>query len=259
MASMEDLVYRAKHGDADAFADLLEELAPIIRGRAGRFNYVLPDFDDLCQEGRFGVWQAVWEWDPSSPYPFTAVATVRIWHRMLDAVKESRSVRKGGRWAAYSLNAPLSMDGDSGTLEEVIPNADMDQLARMIVGAELAALVQQIRDANLSVQERTVLILRALGYRQVEIAADLGMTTGGVQSALTRAGRKLGIAPMDRRRNDDEIAALYRAGSTSKEIAAQFGCDGNTVLRICRSRGIPIRKRGANGSRSLFRTRVGSI
>lgn len=81
-----DLIYAAQTGDIDALNMLIEENIGLIKDIANRFwekfNNGKFDIDDLIQEGRIGLWNAIMDFDFNQNCTLTTFAYKRIYRKI---------------------------------------------------------------------------------------------------------------------------------------------------------------------------------
>ena len=179
----ETLAQRAKNGDDEALADLIERYTPLVCMRARAYARGVMDVDDVYQEGMIALLKAVRNYREDGGASFRTYAGVCITNRIIMAY----------RWAAgrknFPLNnfVPLSEEGASCGVfagEEANPE-------KMLVEEEDLLLLKRFISRGLSKMERQVLMLYLGGYSYKEIADSLCITSKAADNALQRVRRKL--------------------------------------------------------------------
>src|SRR3954454_22682481 len=87
------LIAEAKRGDPIAQVRLLAEYEPMVRKISGQFILPGGERDDVAQEARWGLVEAVRAWDPARGVPFHCFAKLCATHEVRMAVT-SASARK---------------------------------------------------------------------------------------------------------------------------------------------------------------------
>ena len=77
-----------------------------------------------------------------------------------------------------------------------------------------------------------------------ELAAEFGISRQTVSTHLRRANTPIRREGLDRGYSR-EVAALYEAGWTSRELAGRYEVSPDTILRTLRRQGVTIRSRNA--------------
>ena len=178
----EQLALLAHEGCEDAFSQLVQRCASIVRRHAAMYRSVQLEAEDLEQEGLVGLLSAVRTYQESGGASFRTYASVCIRRRMLSAV------RRAGAAKQIPSSELISMDEGGASLEEPA------------VPTDPAVLLQQREDADrfqnrlketLTQLEYQVLMLYLGAYSYEEIAQLLHSTSKAVDNALQRVRRKL--------------------------------------------------------------------
>jgi RNA polymerase sigma-70 factor (ECF subfamily) len=191
-----DLIARARDGDADAFKELTEPHRRELQVHCYRMLGSFQDAEDAVQDTLLSAWQAF--------DGFEGRASIRTWlfriatNHCLDALRSARR-RPTREWVE-----PVSDPPEPTRLGEVVwlepfPDALLGSATDAPLGPE--ACYEQTEAISLAfvtalqvlpARQRAVLILRdVLGYRAREVADILDSTVGSVNSALKRARASL--------------------------------------------------------------------
>lgn len=172
----QELVSRAKQGDQDAFAQLVEANQNKIYTLALRMTGNPEDGADLAQEAFLRAWRSL----PS----FQGESSFSTWlYRLTSNLCIDFLRREKRRKAAVTVT---SLDDEDGAAPAEVPDhrfSPESELERK----ELRTAVGQAL-LNLSDEHRQVLVLRELeGLSYGEIAAQLALEEGTVKSRIARA------------------------------------------------------------------------
>ncbi|KAB2352429.1 sigma-70 family RNA polymerase sigma factor [Actinomadura rudentiformis] len=238
-SSAEDLLGLARHGDGEAFRELVEPYRRELQVHCYRILGSVQDAEDLVQETLLAAWRGIGG--------FEERASVRTWLYRIATNRCLNALRAGSRrpqeQPAYRpevvLPEPSRRRAEPIWLEPY-PDLLLDEIVDHVPGPEaryearesvslafLAALQQ------LPPRQRAVLVLRdVLGFRAVEVAAILETTENAVTSALKRARETLArelpgsdwkSAPLpdspQERRVVDDFARAFQAGDVDAVVA----------------------------------------
>lgn len=167
---MDELVERARHGDREAFAALVQVTSNRMYALAAR---ILRD-SDLAEDALQGALMAAWRNLPSLRDP----ARFEAWLRRLVVHSCYAEARRRRTWTANIRVLPV--DGPVGP-DGMLTVVDRDALDRAF--------------SRLSVEQRAVFVLHHhVGLALTEIAETLGIPTGTARSRLHYATRTLRAA-----------------------------------------------------------------
>lgn len=167
MATDTTLIQRAIDGDERAMRQLWSQHAPHIDAVVRRLVGNADDAVDIAQE---------------------------VWIQIFRALPTYRGDSQFGTWAhRIAVNRTLNALRRTRRLAKIETDIEEDT-ASVEHGSERALLASSIEDAaaRLSPGARTVFLMHDVeGYTHEEIAAELGITTGGSKSQLFKARAKL--------------------------------------------------------------------
>ena len=181
----ETLAQRAKNGDDEALADLIERYTPLVCMRARAYARGVMDVDDVYQEGMIALLKAVRNYREDTAGSFRTFAAVCVNNKMLSAVTAHMRDKNA------PMRSYLSLSGreiPEDLLAAVSPETDPEKL--VIASEDSAARNRRIENL-LSPFERQVLRLYLSSYSYEEMSRQLGSSTKAVDNALQRVRRKL--------------------------------------------------------------------
>lgn len=184
------LIRAARRGDRAAEARVLGLYEPMVRRIARTLHMPGGERDDLAQEARLGILDAIRAWDPDRRVPFKSFA----W---LCAVRQARMAVNAARAAKHEpLNSARTLHriaGENGhALEDTLEatgRPDDDPVAKTLGRERLRGILQ--RAHTLTDLERRALALSAADHSHHDCAGKLGVGERAVNNALQRARRKL--------------------------------------------------------------------
>ena len=181
----ETLAQRAKNGDDEALADLIERYTPLVCMRARAYARGVMDVDDVYQEGMIALLKAVRNYREDTAGSFRTFAAVCVNNKMLSAVTAHMRDKNA------PLRSYLSLSGreiPEDLLAAVSPETDPEKL---VIASEESAARNRLIESLLSPFERQVLRLYLSSYSYEEMSRQLGSSTKAVDNALQRVRRKL--------------------------------------------------------------------
>jgi len=204
------MILAARRGDATAQARVLAQYEPMMRLIARRLYLPGGEPDDLAQEARVGLVDAMRRWDPARGVPFSNFAWLCATREARNAVVAARAtkhhvltmamplgVADGSAKDAYTAGeTPLDSQANAQRRRRVRTTAAAsayggghDPVAKILAREQLQALIARMR--TLSPLERQALVLANNDRSYDEIATALHVRVRAVNNALQRARHKL--------------------------------------------------------------------
>ncbi len=149
-----DLLERARRQEAAAIDELMAGYGWLVEHLSR--GYFLPgaEREDLLQEGRLGLWEAVCSFDPAYDRPLGEHIAMQVRNRLLQAVRKATRKKHALLSAAAPLEGlqrpPGSEDGDPSVVltEDLVRKLSHD-LHERLSSLELSALVSRLRGGSL--------------------------------------------------------------------------------------------------------------
>lgn len=174
-ADEQELIARARGGNADAYADLVRLHQQLAFRTALVVLRSAPDAEEAVQDAFVKAWSALPRFRPGAPF--------RPWLLTIVA-REAQSTRRAGRRRTHWTERATREERTLG------PIAAESAEAVVLVGEQASALHAHL--AALAPRDREVIELRyLLDLSEQEIAAVLGVRPGTVKSRLARAKARL--------------------------------------------------------------------
>ena len=167
----------ARNGDVAAQNEIILALTPLLIRLSARYFIIGGDKEDLLQEARIGLHNAIRSYDPEKNVDFLPYAKTCIHNNIISAINE----------AAAQKHAVLnrSIDLDSAMLFSYDSPMDL-----MIVRERLEAVLAEVQ-SQLSNLEKKVLFLYLDGMSYKKIASMLRISEKSVSNALCRIRGKI--------------------------------------------------------------------
>lgn len=171
-----DLVNRARRGDEDAFAMLVEQNQSRIYHLALRMTNHPEDAAELCQEAFLNAWKGLARFQGESSF---ATWLYRLCsNACIDFLRREKR-RK-------SISMTVSLDDEENARQAELPDLRTDPAYRLEQQEQRGAIQRGL--SSLSEDHRQVLVLRELeGLSYAEISTLLNLEEGTVKSRIARA------------------------------------------------------------------------
>lgn len=169
------LVEKARRGDQDAFAALVEQNQGKVYNLALRLTGSAEDASDVAQEAFLNAWRGLPSFQGDSGFP---TWLYRLTHNAAIDFLRRRARQRGAE-------APLSLDEEENGLAALTPDpapSPQEQLEHRELQAALAEGLDR-----LTPEHRQALSLRLSGLSYTEIAQILEVEEGTVKSRIARA------------------------------------------------------------------------
>ena len=177
----EQLIEMLRAGDARVEDFLMDKYKSLVRSRARKLYLEGGDTEDLLQEGMWGLFKAVREYDPEKAASFRTFAELCMTRQMYTAIAKASQKKH------EMLNRYVSLSMEDENTEVCVPAPGPEELVVERAGAD--ELLENIKKA-LSPMETKVLDLYLSGMDYHEIAAALKKSDKSVDNALQRIRSK---------------------------------------------------------------------
>jgi len=216
----EDLLARARAGDGDAFAELVEPYRRELHVHCYRMLGSVQDAEDLLQEILLAAWRGLDR--------FEERASLRVWLYRIATNRCLNALRARGRRPEEPrmveppeptrLSEPYWLEPYPDVLLDGQPSVELGPEARYEADESIAlAFVAALQ--HLPPQQRCVLVLRdALGFSAADVAEILDTGEGAVRGALQRARATVRDRFGDSRPDDGGLPASPQA----RDVVARF-------------------------------------
>ena len=184
------LIRDAQRGDRAAEARLLELYEPMARCIASTHFMPGGERDDLAQQARLGIFDAIHAWDPRRRVPFRSFAWLCAVRETRMAVSAAHAGKHEPLNGARSLHRAAGADGHA--LEDTLQatgRPDADPVAKALARERLREILARVR--TLTDLECRALALSANDISHHDCAGRLGVGERAVNNALQRTRRKV--------------------------------------------------------------------
>ena len=183
-----DMLTAARSGDQTALNQLIEYYEPEVRKIACKYFLPRAEYDDLIQEGRIAVYQAVLAYKDYLDTPFLHFLRMVVKRKLIDIIRKYNRLKYLNINNAYSLNNVISETEDTSFLS-VLPNAE-DPATEVAAMDEARSIIKELNQ-DLSNLERQVFEHYFLqGFKQREVSEQLGLQPKSLDNAIQRIKRK---------------------------------------------------------------------
>lgn len=195
------VIERAKSGNRSAYHYIIRRYMRIIHGRIKKKSYFLQggDYDDLFQEGMFGLYKAIQDFKPENG-EFDVFSKICIDRQLISAIKTSTRKKHSPLNEMISLdrtlpeNDNLNMMDLLGARDDVQYKIDFDSLSpdNQMVLRETSDIQRKMLEESLSSKEKAVFELYLENKTYKEIMDDLGVENPKmIDNAIQRVKRKI--------------------------------------------------------------------
>jgi len=180
----EELIVRLRGGEADIGDFLMNKYKYLVRKKARVLFLEGGDTEDLLQEGMWGLFKAIREYQPDRGASFATFADVCIRRQLYSAIAAA------GRNKHRPLNESLSLSEMEENKVHLSAGPESDPEYVVLREEEQAELQKKVWEA-LSPLEKKVLELYLSGMDYLQIAEKLGRTGKSIDNALQRIRNKI--------------------------------------------------------------------
>ena len=184
-----DLILKAQKGDELAKNILIGNYEPLIISIINKKNFYIEgeEFQDLVQEGRLALFNAVKNYDPNRNAKFSTYAKTLIENHLINVIKSSQNSKN------MALNSALGLNNQGEVeLEELpLPVKPTRSIEEDYIGEQNAKELIDSIIQNLSPLENQILQYKLQDYTYTEIAKKLNLDSKKVDNALNRIKNKI--------------------------------------------------------------------
>lgn len=175
----EELIEMHRAGSEDIPDFLIKKYNDLVKGKASKLFLIGGDQQDLEQEGRMGLYNAIRDFDAGRDASFATFANLCVTRKMYSAIEASNREKHWPMVGYQSIyDADFQKEGGINPEEELLDKEKVSMLEKRL-SAELSSLENQVVD------------LKVIGMDYQEIAAVLGKTPKSIDNAITRIKSKL--------------------------------------------------------------------
>lgn len=189
--SDEEIVALAQRADEGASDYLVKKYINFIRGKSRAYFLMGADRDDLMQEGLFGFFKAIRDYESNHDSTFRNFAEVCIIRQVLTAVKTATRQKHQPLNSYVSLNKPVFTEENERTLTDMLANLYMPDPEELFIDKENVVLMERTLKRLLSPYELEVISRYLDGESYQEIADSTNRSIKSIDNALQRVKRKL--------------------------------------------------------------------
>ena len=178
----------ARSGNEEAFNEIIQHYEPEVRMIACKYFLPRADYDDLIQEGRIAIYQAVLSYDLNLDIPFLHFLRMVIKRKLIDSLRKYTRQKHLNLNDAYSLNNVI-FESEEKSFLSLLPNTE-DPESMVIAHDEACTMIRDL-NKDLSNLERLVFEHYFIqGFKQREVSKYLGLPPKSLDNAIQRIRRK---------------------------------------------------------------------
>lgn len=175
-----ELIKNAKNGDQDAINKIFFDKNTLVLQISKKYFMNGCDLDDIVQEGRFGLYKAIMNYDENKNDNFSNYASVVIKREILSAIRNANADKN------KMLDESIFVGEDD---EELLQSENTPEDDIML--AERFKEIKEKMFSSLSDLERQVFDYYLQEYSYIDIANILDKSPKTIDNALTRIKLKL--------------------------------------------------------------------
>ena len=179
-----ELLKLAQEKDSEAVCEIIERYKNLIKHVIRSYYLVGGDYEDLLQEGYFGLHKAIMTYNGKSN--FKSYAYVCIKNGIISAVEKDNSKKN------FPLNTSVSLSKEDEVNKNDIPDNNFNPEENYLGEESERELIENIRDV-LSVLESKILDFYLEGYTYSEIGDKLGKNEKAIDNAIQRIRKKVAL------------------------------------------------------------------
>ena len=187
------LLYRAQGGDKEALRELMERFQPLILATARRLKSADTNWQDLVQEGRLSLLEAIYDFRARGGAPFPWYARRRVYYGLYNYRRREMNTRQR---EGLILSGPAGEE-EGESLLDLLPAQGEGPEGQVLRRASYLSL--RLALARLPDKQRRVLQgLYFAGQGVTELAREMGITPPSVKGLEARGLKNLakaGILP----------------------------------------------------------------
>lgn len=185
-------IEKIRNGEKWRIDELLKKYDPLVNKISG--NYFVPggNEDDVRQEGRVGLYNAIKRFDSSKMTSFKGFASTCIKRSVVSAVKNSNRQKHIPLNSSVSLTQDAYGDSEEGG-KQLIDTIEIEtpDVAESVVTNESYYQACAKMNKVLSPLERQVFQLKLFGYSYGQMAKEIGTSEKAIDNAVQRIKSKL--------------------------------------------------------------------
>ena len=191
--SDEELVKLFKEQDKNAQECLMNRYENLVKIKVISGNFIIngAERDDIMQEARIGLYQAIKGYKLDENSSFKTFANICITRRLIDSIKTANRQKNIALNTSLSLSSSAYEDNNSLTLEEMYDVANDDDPLDIILKKEKYNDVKKLINETSSQIQKQIFPLYEEGKSYKEIASELGISVKKVDNAIQRMKKNL--------------------------------------------------------------------
>ncbi|MBC2853654.1 sigma-70 family RNA polymerase sigma factor [Cetobacterium sp. 2G large] len=183
-----DEIFLAQQGDEESIERILKSFEQRVYKSTQPFFLKGGDRNDLVQEGFIGLIKAIKNYDENKEASFSTFATLCIKRQMITAIRrQNLEKHKVIHTAIQNKENPT----DEFEICKSIPSFEYSSPEDILLGKELARLLQEHLNKNLTKLEKRIFYYFCQQYNYLEISKILNESPKRVDNTIQRIKRKV--------------------------------------------------------------------
>ncbi len=187
-----NVVSLAKSGDDEATLYLFRKYYPVIRSIASNYFFMGSDREDVFQEGMFGFYKAIRDFNQEKSISFSQFARLCTSRQIMATAKKASGPKHKPLNFYISLDKYVYDENDGNkTMFDVVSDNRVFEPDKEVIYYELSQDLKKVIREKLSSFERNVVALHLESESYEQIAQVLRCEVKSVDNALQRARKKI--------------------------------------------------------------------
>ena len=187
-----DIIDLAKKDDEEATLYLFKKYHPVIRSIASNYFFMGSESEDVLQEGMFGFYKSIRDFNPEISIAFGQFARLCISRQIMATAKKASGPKHKPLNYYVSLDKDIYDDQEGNkSMLDILSDKSIFEPDKEVIYYELSQDLRKVIREKLSSFERQVVTLHLESESYEKIASVLKCEVKSVDNALQRARKKI--------------------------------------------------------------------
>ena len=193
-----ELIKKAQSGDDNAFSLIIKQYSPLISSIVRKYFLAGFEVEDLMQIGYISLIKAIKDYNTSSDANFSTYLYMSVQGDIKNEVAKSYNNKNMALNNALSLDITFDDEDEDGIYSPwAYLFTSESSIEDEVIKEQKVKQLLDVLKQKLDEQERKILSLYLQGYKYLEIAQNLSITTKKVDNTIAKAKRLLSNYKLD--------------------------------------------------------------